>query len=181
MQETVWLVTVALMAGATGVFIWIATTAENGVEDYGPMVASLYRLRPWLFGIAAIVLIVSNYKALTALPYVSRPGVGPVQPVEVLGEQWSWTIKPSEVVAGRPVEFHVTSKDVNHGFAIYNQGLQIVAQTQAMPRYVNVLRYTFDEPGIYRIMCLEYCGSNHHEMQAEITVVAASAQAGEAR
>lgn len=129
MQETVWLVTLALMACAAGVFMWVATTAENGVEDYGPVVASLYRSRPWLFGIAAIILIASNDKAITALPDVSRPGVGPVQTVEVTGEQWAWTIAPSQVIAGRPVEFHVTSKDVNHGFAIYDQGLQIVAQT----------------------------------------------------
>lgn len=172
MQETVWLVTVVLMACAAGVFAWVATTAENGVEDYGPAVASLYRLRPWLFGIAAVVLVAGNYKALTALPYVHRSGIGPVQTVEVVGEQWSWTITPIQVVAGRPVEFHVTSKDVNHDFAIYDQGLQIVAQTQAMPRYTNVLRYTFAEPGTYRIMCLEYCGAEHHNMQSEITVVA---------
>lgn len=178
MQETVWLVTIVLMACAAGVFVWVATTAENEIEDYGSAVASIYRLRPWLFGIAAIVLIASNYKAITALPYASRPGVGAVQTVEVTGEQWSWTIAPSQVVAGRPVEFRVTSKDVNHGFAIYNQRLEIVAQTQAMPRYTNVLRYTFAEPGTYRIMCLEYCGAAHHDMQSDINVIAETTQTG---
>jgi len=181
MQDTVWIVTVVLMASAAGIFLWVATTAENGAEDSGPLVASLYRLRPWLFALALVVIIVSNYKALTALPYVSRPGIGPVQAVNVLGEQWSWTITPDHVEAGRPVEFHVSSKDVNHGFAIYDERLRIVAQTQAMPHYVNVLRYTFTEPGTYRILCLEYCGSNHHAMATEITVVAAGVQPGEAR
>ena len=71
----------------------------------------------------------------------------------------------------RPVEFHVTAKDVNHGFAIYNAGLQIIAQTQAMPNYVNVLCYTFAKPGTYQILCLEYCGLVHHDMKTEITVV----------
>jgi len=181
MQDTVWMVTVVLMASAAGIFVWVATAAEKGVDDYGPVVASLYRLRPWLFGLAAIVLIVSNYKALTALPYVSHPGVGPVQTVNVTGEQWSWTIVPGRVVAGRPVEFRVTSKDVNHGFAVYDEGLRIVAQTQAMPRYVNVLRHTFTEPGIYRILCLEYCGQAHHEMEAELVVVADTTPSGEAQ
>src|SRR6185437_4233037 len=164
MQEAVWFVTVILMASAAGIFMWVATTAEIGVEDYAPVVASLYRLRPWLFGFLVAVFVAANYEALSALPYVSRPDVGPVQSVDVVGEQWSWAITPSQVVAGRPVQFRVTSKDVNHGFAIYTPGLQIVAQTQAMPNYVNVLRYTFAEPGTYRVLCLEYCGLVHHEM-----------------
>jgi cytochrome c oxidase subunit 2 len=46
-----------------------------------------------------------------------------------------------------------------------------VAQTQSMPGYTNVLRHTFDEPGTYKILCLEYCGLGHHEMSAEINVV----------
>ena len=70
------------------------------------------------------------------------------------------------------MEFHVTSKDVNHGFALYDPDMRIVAQTQAMPGYTNVLRYTFNEPGVYRVLCLEYCGVAHHEMTAEIKVAA---------
>jgi len=33
-----------------------------------------------------------------------------------------------------------------------------------------VLRYTFKEPGTYRVLCLEYCGVAHHEMTADIKV-----------
>jgi cytochrome c oxidase subunit 2 len=61
---------------------------------------------------------------------------------------------------------------VNHGFALYDPDMRIVAQTQAMPGYTNVLRYTFREPGVYRVLCLEYCGVGHHEMTAEIKVSA---------
>lgn len=28
------------------------------------------------------------------------------------------------------------------------------------------------EPGVYRVLCLEYCGIAHHEMKAEINVAA---------
>jgi cytochrome c oxidase subunit 2 len=41
-----------------------------------------------------------------------------------------------------------------------------------MPGYINVLRYTFNEPGVYRVLCLEYCGVAHHEMTADIKVAA---------
>ena len=50
--------------------------------------------------------------------------------------------------------------------------MRIVAQTQAMPGYVNVLRYTFKEPGTYQVLCLEYCGVEHHDMKTEINVAA---------
>lgn len=50
--------------------------------------------------------------------------------------------------------------------------MRIVAQTQAMPGYTNVLRYTFTEPGVYRVLCLEYCGVEHHDMKTEINVAA---------
>ena len=68
------------------------------------------------------------------------------------------------------VECRITAEDVNHGFAIYDPSMRIIAQAQAMPGYVNVLRHTFSEPGTYKILCLEYCGLSHHEMAAEFTV-----------
>lgn len=163
------------MAAVAGVFIWVADGAARQVTNYGPLTAAAYRLRPWLFLIVALVMVAANWRTLGELPYraVARAdtAAGPPQRIAVLGEQWDWRITPNQVVAGRPVEFHVTSRDVNHGFAIYDQSLRIVAQVQAMPGFDNVLRYTFERPGIYRVMCLEYCGLMHHVMASEITVV----------
>lgn len=68
------------------------------------------------------------------------------------------------------VEFRVTSLDVNHGFAIYDSNRAIIAQTQAMPGYVNRLRVRFPKPGVYHILCLEYCGLAHHLMRTSLTV-----------
>jgi cytochrome c oxidase subunit 2 len=74
------------------------------------------------------------------------------------------------VERGKEVEFQVTSDDVNHGFAIYRNKTKLITQTQAMPGFVNKLRVTFDEPGEYEVMCLEYCGLSHHAMNATIYV-----------
>ena len=68
------------------------------------------------------------------------------------------------------VIYKVTSADVNHGFAIYNADLEVIAQTQAMPTYTNELRVRYPKPGRYKILCLEYCGLAHHAMITEITV-----------
>ena len=48
--------------------------------------------------------------------------------------------------------------------------MQMVAQTQAMPGYVNRLQYTFATPGTYHILCLEYCGLVHHAMMTDLVV-----------
>ncbi|MBS1759343.1 MAG: hypothetical protein JST23_04385 [Bacteroidetes bacterium] len=74
------------------------------------------------------------------------------------------------IPVGQPVEFRVTSLDVNHGFGIYNSDAQLVTQTQAMPGYVNRLRWKFDTPGTYHILCLEYCGANHPNMRTSFIV-----------
>lgn len=76
-----------------------------------------------------------------------------------------------EVKAGQPVEFDVTSKDVNHGFGIYDANMKVVTQTQAMPGYTNKLYYTFTKQGKYKILCLEYCGVAHHYMMTDFEVV----------
>lgn len=75
-----------------------------------------------------------------------------------------------EIPSGRLVEMRVSSLDVNHGLGIYSAGGQVLAQTQAMPGYVNRLLVRFDKPGKYKLICLEYCGVAHHRMLGELTV-----------
>lgn len=75
-----------------------------------------------------------------------------------------------EIKAGELVEFRVTSKDVNHGFAIYNDKMELVTQVQAMPNYMNRLRWKFDKPGMYKVLCLEFCGKGHQDMRTVFIV-----------
>jgi cytochrome c oxidase subunit II len=188
-QEVVWSVSIVLMGLLAAVFAWVALGANAALADYGPVIASAYRMRTWLFGLAMIVLIGANYDTIGKLPYVrgltasssivscascdpsSQPAAG-IQKVQVVAEQWAWTITPNTFRVGQTAEFLVTSKDVNHGFALYDPEMRIVGQVQAMPGYTNVLRHRFTEPGVYRVMCLEYCGVAHHEMSTEIKVAA---------
>jgi cytochrome c oxidase subunit II len=172
-QDVVWSVSIVLMGCLAAVFVWVAVGANVAITNYGAAVDSAYRLRGWLFAVAILVLIGTNYKTLGELPYINTLPQLPasaVQSSQVVAEQWAWTIKPDSFVVGQTAEFHVTSKDVNHGFALYDPDFRIVAETQAMPGYTNVLRYTFTKPGTYQVLCLEYCGVAHHEMKAEIKV-----------
>lgn len=176
MQADVWSVSIVLMGTVAAIFIWVALGASEALANYGPVIESAYRMRTWLLVLAVLVLVWANYRTLAALPYAATHAsistAVPVVRADAVGEQWSWTITPSKFVVGQTAEFHVTSKDVNHGFAIYDPEMQIVAQVQAMPGYTNVLRYTFIEPGTYHVLCLEYCGVAHHTMASDITVAA---------
>ncbi len=170
-QDVVWSVSIILMGCLALVFIWVATGASVAIANYGPVIDAAYRTRVWLFGLALVVLIGTNYKTVGELPYINTLPQLPaaaVQPTQVVAEQWAWTITPSTFKVGQTAEFYVTSKDVNHGFALYDPEFRIVAETQAMPGYTNMLRYAFTEPGTYQVLCLEYCGVAHHAMKAEI-------------
>jgi cytochrome c oxidase subunit II len=123
-----------------------------------------------LWGLAILFVPTIAY-SLTRMPY---PVAGQTAVVTVLaaGQQWAWSIAPDTVPAGVLVEIRVTGTDVNHGFGIYDASERLVTQTQAMPGYTNVIRYTFSAPGTYRIRCLEYCGLGHHTMTSQLVVTA---------
>jgi len=171
-QDVVWYTSIFIMAALAALFAWVAAGADAALTNYGPVIASAYRLRSWLFAAALLVLLGFSYRSLIELPYVSllpRP-LGPVGSALATGEQWAWVVSPNAFRVGQTVEFKVTSKDVNHGFALYDPGMRIVAQTQAMPGYINILRHTFSQPGTYHVLCLEFCGLAHHDMKADIVV-----------
>ncbi len=75
---------------------------------------------------------------------------------------------PDEVVvpAGRPVTFRVTSTDVIHGLDVVGTN----ANAMVIPGYVTEFSVTFPEPGEYLMVCHEYCGTLHHEMQGVVIV-----------
>jgi cytochrome c oxidase subunit 2 len=79
-----------------------------------------------------------------------------------------WQFQPAEIYipVGSEVDLYVTSKDVVHGFNIYEKNVNLTAV------YGNINKSTikFDKPGIYKITCHEYCGVGHQAMQAQIIV-----------
>jgi cytochrome c oxidase subunit 2 len=79
-----------------------------------------------------------------------------------------WQFEPAEIYVpvGSEVDFFVTSKDVVHGFNIFEKNVNMTAI------YGNINKTTvqFDKPGIYKITCHEYCGVGHQSMQAQVIV-----------
>lgn len=169
MQELVWYLTVVLVAGIGAVFAMVAAKAGPAAE-YGTVQASAYRLRTNVFLGLVIAGLAITAATLRDLPYVAADAPPTSQIVTATGYQWYWELDRKSVATGQPVEFRITSADVNHGFGIYDADNRLLTQAQAMPGYINQLRYTFEKPGTYRLLCLEYCGLAHHDMIAEIEV-----------
>lgn len=79
-----------------------------------------------------------------------------------------WSFQPSEIYipVGSEVDFFLSSKDVVHGFNIAEKNVNMMAV------YGNINKTTvkFDKPGVYDIVCHEYCGTGHQNMKAQVIV-----------
>ncbi|GBC94394.1 Cytochrome c oxidase subunit 2 [bacterium HR16] len=179
----IWAVIVLAILATYGYFAWSARTPLDGEEYY----KAVARLRRPLFIVLVLLLAATLALTLPRIPYPRRDIV-PDRVVHVVGKQFSFAVSEQPITtdadfaraigervrlpAGALVEFRVTSRDVNHGFAVYDPEGHLLGQTQAMPGYVNRLLMRFDKPGTYHALCLEYCGLAHHAMRGTFEVLA---------
>lgn len=71
-----------------------------------------------------------------------------------------------EVPVDSQVTFFIASKDVIHGFKVFDTTLSVMV----IPGRIAQVSYTFDKAGDYEFYCDEYCGTLHHEMTGVIHV-----------
>ena len=171
MQDIAWYLSLVVMVAIAAAFLWVAAHARSRAEGER-VAAAAYRWRGPFFWVLLAVGAAVTVATLVEWPltaYASRASK-PDRVIKAVAYQWRWELSEQTVKAGELVEFHVTGADVNHGFAIYQGKTNLIAQTQAMPGYVNRLQVRFGEPGKYDILCLEYCGVAHHVMATTIAV-----------
>lgn len=172
-QMVAWITSLVFMLIIAGVFIWVALSSRKKQKDYEPIVKRWYKARTVYGTIVVVIMLVATIYTLRMLPY-NKPIYGEASEnptvVDVEAIQFGWNISKTEFEVGESVQFDVTTPDVTHGFGLYDKDMELIAQTQAMPDYTNTVYVTFDEPGTYTVLCLEYCGLGHHQMMAEIVV-----------
>lgn len=164
MQQTILMVTLVLMA-VTAYFILRYVRATEGPAPS----ASANQIRSRLLWGLVILGGVVSVASLRPWPHKSAGSEAMI--VNITSGQWWWDTDTTEIPLGQQVEFRVTSEDVNHGLGIYDPRMRLVAQVQAMPGYTNALVHTFDVPGTYSILCMEFCGIAHHDMTYEFDVL----------
>ncbi|TFF37754.1 cupredoxin domain-containing protein [Mucilaginibacter psychrotolerans] len=87
---------------------------------------------------------------------------------EVYAVAHMWTFDPDgiSIPKGSTVDLYLTSVDVVHGFNIMKKGVNLMA----VPGGVSKTTIVFSEPGIYSVVCHEYCGAGHQYMMGKINV-----------
>lgn len=170
-QSIAWYATLFLVFLLALAFSFVYGESRK-LKDYEPIQEKGYKIRKFYFlGVLAIMGFATAI-SLSKLPYHNQHAQAKEHSkvVDVTGLQFAWELSEEEFTVGEEVQFRVTSNDVTHGFGIYDEKLQLLAQTQAMPEYTNTLTITFEKPGTYKILCLEYCSVGHHVMIKDIIV-----------
>lgn len=175
LQDIIWTIALSGIAIVSLVFIYIllgtGTVADDAAQAKAARTAR--RIQTGLFVVLVLGLVFGTWATLRNFPIPEQDtALQADQVVDVTARMWSWTMQPASAEVGKTVEFRVTSADVNHGFALYAPDGHIVIQTQAMPEYTNKVLYRFDQPGVYTVQCLEYCGIGHAPMKTVFNVVA---------
>lgn len=94
--------------------------------------------------------------------------------IQVVAEKWNWTFKyPNgwvdnnlHVPVNEPVKLTMRSKDVLHSFYVP----AFRAKADVIPNRYTKLWFEATEPGVYRLYCAEYCGTEHSKMKRLVVV-----------
>lgn len=173
------------LASTTIILIVFGIVARSTNMPRDVSYAGANRLRLLFFASLGVILLIFLVLTLPQLPYPVEAST-PERVVLATGKQFAWSLNEGtaptianwedafsqkvQVPVGAVVEFRVTTLDVNHGFSLYTPAGHLMAQTQAMPGYVNRLRVKFDTRGRYTVLCLEFCGMAHHGMRGLVEV-----------
>jgi cytochrome c oxidase subunit II len=150
-----------------GGLVWNSTIGSNRQIDADKLGQ---RETTW-FGIVVVLLVGLLFATIFFTPYGRGESGSTRQTMDVTAEQFAFLMPGKTVKAGEPVEFRLTSKDVSHGFAVFNSRHEFLFQVQVTPGKTQLYRYTFHKPGTYTVECFEYCGVGHDKMAGTFTVV----------
>jgi len=96
--------------------------------------------------------------------------------IYVVGKQWMWTVEHLEgrreigelhVPAGRPVKLILASQDVIHDFFIP----AFRVKQDVVPGRYSTLWFEATRIGDYRLVCSQYCGTQHSGMIGHVVVM----------
>jgi len=136
----------------------------------------------WLTAVVALFLVV-NIVSIQYLPAVSTARAvqsavqsgQDIQDVDVTAASWYYEMSNREFIAGDPIRFSAKATDTQHGFAVYHPDGRVLFTMMLIPGVGPAsLVYTFQDPGTYKVRCLEYCGLAHHDMSDELIVTASA-------
>ena len=122
-----------------------------------------------------LLLVVFYVRATDLFAELYQPPAGALE-IDVVAKQWMWKFQHPEgqqeintlhVPAGTPVKLTMASQDVIH--SLFIPALRI-KQDVVPGRYTHTW-FRADQPGSYRILCAEFCGTDHSLMGGQFVVM----------
>ena len=161
------------------VYFCIAFRARStdGPDAIGVQVHDNHKLELWWTVIPALFVVLLSFLSVKIWYeiQIAQPANGLT--VETIGHQWFYTFRYPQIhgeipnamhlPVGVPVTLHVTSTDVIHSFWVPEMRLK----ADMVPGLINTIRFTPTRPGTYRIICTEFCGTLHGEMNKQTLVI----------
>src|SRR5207248_11734713 len=84
------------------------------------------------FAIVVVLLVALLFGTIFFTPY-ARGTAKHSQVYDVQAQQFAWLLPGKPIEAGREVEFRLSSRDVNHNFAVYTMRGELLFQVQVVP------------------------------------------------
>ncbi len=181
-----WMFGVATSVLVSVVAIWLVAMRRR--EELSPTDARRIGMR-WIVGggvllpgISVVALLIFGLPAgRHQLPWPVAQGAAPPLRIDAIGRQWAWElhypdsgvrlVNEMRMPVGRPVDIHVSTRDVIHSFWVPRLGGKI----DAVPGRTNVIRLRADEAGRFRGQCAEFCGLEHAHMTMTVQAMEAGA------
>ncbi len=139
--------------------------ALKGAVGFVLLSLALVAFATWGLGIN-----VANCIPLGTKPYEEASVVkhsGNFYEVHYVTRMWAFEPSVLRVPTGSTLDISAISKDVQHGLEIAGTNLNLMV----VPGAIANGRVTFNKPGVYSMVCHEYCGKGHQGMAARIEVV----------
>jgi len=120
-----------------------------------------------------LVLLMFYYGYINFAPERNVPANA--MPVTVIAKMWTWSFRYEGnkeadtlvVPLYKPVKLNLTSLDVVH--SLYIPAFRI--KEDVVPGKNNYMWFIPQQPGIFNIVCTEYCGLRHSYMESAVKVV----------
>lgn len=106
---------------------------------------------------------------------IRTPPPGAIE-IYVVGKQWMWsfaypdgTVSNYElrVPVGQPVKLVMTSRDVIHSFFVP----AFRVKQDVVPGQMTTMWFEASRPGVYEVLCAEYCGASHSMMRGRVVAL----------
>lgn len=142
----------------------------------GPAIQGNARLQIGWIVVSLVLVTVLYVIGFNGLAEIQAKAPASALHVNVTGQQWVFNYTYSDyniqsstlyLPVNQPVEFKVTSLDVQHSFWIPEMGVK----ADAVPGEINTFTTTPNKTGEFTVRCMELCGVLHAYMNTNVKVV----------